>query len=328
MPSLRTYRRAEAWEWLARHGIETRVAADGTADLAFEHDRVRVEIQTRSRAPRPSEPLPRPASDHQVLFVTGDSVSRRQADRFNEAGWWFIAPNRAQVAHVRVAPEVTAAVDEPLVEKWPAAKSRLIHALLLASLANEDVSDYQRRVADTAGVTQAYVSKVLAKLRAECGIADMRHLSPQQWLSLAQQWLQRRTWMVMTTYWYSLSSPAEVVDVMVSTQPDMVLSGDFSADRQAPWRQPTRPVFLAGQTPNLQELVPATGVDDSTVTVHITNDPVLLESVAIVDSGSRPMRLADPLQTAWDIAQYPASDTDAAITHLLDTAMKSRWTDE
>lgn len=133
----------------------------------------------------------------------------------------------------------------------------------------------------------------------------------------------------IATYWAATGDYASQLDRIERVVREfgdtmLAVSGDLAADFYAPWRRPTRAVYVNNQPP-LQEhgfaTVPAT---DATVELHTPTDPTIQimsrEFPSRHSGGTR--RYADPLITAWDLRRSPGGDVTSAIDQLRERALR------
>lgn len=178
----------------------------------------------------------------------------------------------------------------------------------------------QQKLADLSGLSQPYLSKVLAEHSHQHLVRRATNgWTPVDPRRLMSWWLQRYPGPGgATSYWASLEPLVEQARAATADLAGPVaVSSDLAADLLAPWRRPRQVVVYAERPPSLSErgFVPASSVEDATLVLTAPADPgVWLPSTWAFDHGRLPV--ADPLQVLYDIGRSGGPDVTEAQEHL------------
>ncbi|WP_235505622.1 ArsR/SmtB family transcription factor [Arthrobacter sp. Leaf337] len=124
----------------------------------------------------------------------------------------------------------------------------------------------------------------------------------------------------VSSYWYSLKSPAEQAETAAEFAKEIgaspLVSGDAAADIYAPWRLPDSVHLYLREAVDFTDagFSPASK-EEATLITTVPEDPTLWATALLVHShGSLP--LADPIVTLRDVLAGDAVDSDEAAEHL------------
>ncbi len=169
----------------------------------------------------------------------------------------------------------------------------------------------QSNIASQAQIGQAAVSIALATLKEHLDY-DLSHRS------LAHYYIENYPGPKgEASYWSSAEHPSNVAKRL--TKLGFVVSGDPAAAVLAPWRTPTHTIAYAQQRPTDDEMLDSTYVEEpvhgeaNLVLITSPADQALLTQTSTEDN----IRLAHPLQVAWDLHQLQGTDRAEAADRLL-----------
>lgn len=124
----------------------------------------------------------------------------------------------------------------------------------------------------------------------------------------------------VSSYWYSLKSPAEQAEAAAKFAEEIgaspLVSGDAAADIYAPWRLPDSVHLYLREAVDFTDagFSPASR-EEATLITTVPEDPTLWATALLVHAhGSFP--LADPLVTLRDVLSGDAVDSEEAAEHL------------
>lgn len=124
----------------------------------------------------------------------------------------------------------------------------------------------------------------------------------------------------VSSYWYSLTSPAEQAETAAEFANELgaspLVSGDAAADIYAPWRLPDSVHLYLREAVDFTDagFSPASK-EEATLITTVPEDPTLWATASLVHPRSR-FPLADPLVTLGDVLANDAVDSDEAVEHL------------
>lgn len=289
------------------------------------------------------------------LLVISPSASSRVRELAVEQGISLIALNSDLVSgpdgHLAFAPGDAVAVgqgrgilDTPSPQRrrsW--GTSLVLRALLLRG------GRTQRDIAQLVGVSQPWVSQVIADLSEDRLVEPARPARPvrtgprssggwlvRDWVGLLDRWLELHPGPGgITTFWYGLDRPERQASAVVAAlhsrrqapSPQLpvtsaaLVSGDVAADLLAPWARPQRAVVYARVGAELTDVgLTPSPPEHATLALSVPEDPGVwvLSKVAWrseeLDRFGVP--LADPLQVLWDL-RSPSSDSGQAVSHYI-----------
>lgn len=191
------------------------------------------------------------------------------------------------------------------------------------ALADEPLT--QQQLADLVGISQPAVNKHLKLL---AGFVDRE---PSGWK--AHNVADLVAWWVshypgpggVSSYWYSLKSPAEQAKAAADFARELgaspLVSGDAAADVYAPWRLPdTVRMYLREAVDFTDAGFSPASKDEATMIATVPEDPTLW-STALFAAVTAKLPLADPLVTLRDVLAGGAVDSGEAAEHLRDAIL-------
>lgn len=272
----------------------------------------------------------RPPTPWDLQRIVNECRSRSGAETVRPV----ISAERASsqaISWAHAHPEVTLVLDDRVIldgatrrlddaepvrprRKGPAPYARFaIARVLLSGASRKD----QVRLAELAGVSQGSVSNALRRIpeARDPGAAfdDLVRNYPGPG--------------GQTYHWWSSRPVHEQASYI--TEQGALLSGDFAADRIAPWRMPERVVAYVDAPLDLSEVgYVLTDPGDYTMLVTVPADPTLratartwrASSVDVVDDVDT---VADPIIVAWDVTRTATTgDDDEAVDRLRDIVVR------
>lgn len=290
-------------------------------------------VVRRSRI-RPSE-IP-PVDPQAVLWIPSASPATTLA--LTKTGWSWVTDTGFVHLHldghtIAVAPSEPerdgAQVTNPTA-RTPAELAVLGHLL------EHPGSHRQQTMADATGLTQARVSQVLKRATTE----QLAVRAPGGWTAgdldrLFTVCSLQPEPSALVEHWYHLETAPRQIDLCLAVA-DAVLararvSGDWAADRLAPWRLPTLAVVHADRTLDLEPagFVPAGPADAMLVTViHPISDAWGLDPAVLRRLQTEsPWPFAPVHQIARDILSAGGSDAAEALDHLRTRFLDARRTE-
>ena len=298
---------------LVAAGADLAPAADGNLEVRLGRRRARYLLQRSRRSPRPGQV--HPAQQPTLLQVP--HLSARVASLLEASGWSYATDDGAALLQFPdgyrwrlgdASGHSIAATAE--VRQWPVGTSRIVHALLLHE---QEQPLSQTTLAALAGLTQARVSGVVREL-VDAGLVSAVRGRPTvlDRDRLLDQWLQRRRFDPVVTFWAGDRDLARGLDeVARHLGADVLVSGDVAADAIAPHRRPEQVVVLAkAGSLAATGLVPVVEQEEATVMLAVTDDPVIWAFGAEATWRGRSIRVADRAQVLWDLNR--ATGVDAA----------------
>lgn len=127
----------------------------------------------------------------------------------------------------------------------------------------------------------------------------------------------------LPTYWASIAPPDRQLQGCSRAARGMssLLSGDWAADRYAPWRRPDRIVILAESQARLeQERFAQSSAATATVEWRVPADPTVWHTARWFggdgDENDGVFVLADPMVVAWDMVRGAGSDVAESVNAL------------
>lgn len=317
---------------------DARLVEAGVEITATDARHVRLQHGTRDvvlrlvRTSRQLHPSDVTSPPQRSSLLVAPAASQAAAERARSKGWSLVTDEGP--AWIRFPGEQVLELPQH-EEPPPAPRARpgrppwgtmtVVRRLLLTAPAP------QTRLAALAEVTQARVSQVFERLRAEELILRTRDgWVPSDWDALCDWWLRHYPGPGgTTTWWTSLATPAEQAATAVSslaTSATPVVSGDAAADLVAPWRRPALAIVYAQRGTNL---------GDANLTLLPTHEGATLKLAVPEDTGVWPdqpttqrwknttIGLADGLQILYDLQHSPGPDADEAAAqwrnHLRNT---------
>ncbi|MBU6147791.1 MAG: helix-turn-helix domain-containing protein [Actinomycetales bacterium] len=300
---------------LVAAGADLAPTADGSVDVRVGRRQARYLLQRSRRSPRPGQV--RPARQPTLLQVP--HVSARVASLLEASGWSYATDDGAallqfpdgyrwRLAHAS-GDSIPATAE---ARQWPVGMSRIVHALLLHE---QEQPLSQTTLAALAGLTQARVSGVVREL-VDDGLVSAARGRPTALDQdrLLDQWLQRRRFDPVVTYWAGDRDLALGLDeVLGQLGADILVSGDVAADASAPHRRPEQVVVLAKAGSLARAgLVPVVEQEEATVVLAVTEDPVIWAFGTEVKWRGRSIRVADRAQVLWDLDRAMGVDAEQA----------------
>jgi hypothetical protein len=191
---------------------------------------------------------------------------------------------------------------------------------LLRTLALADGPCTQYELAAAVGISQPAVNKHLKMLASlvDRDLAGWKaHDVPAIVSLLVDHYPGPRG---VSSYWYSLKSPAEQAEAAAEFAQEIgaspLVSGDAAADVYAPWRLPDSAHLYLREAVDFTDagFTPATR-EDATLVTTVPEDPTLWATALLVHAHSS-FPLADPLVTLRDVLTGGAVDSDEAAEHL------------
>lgn len=193
---------------------------------------------------------------------------------------------------------------------------------LLRAFALADGPMTQQELAQVVGISQPAVNKhlkVLSWFVARDQSGWRAHSVP----AILSWWVENYPGpRGVSSYWYSLKSPAEQAEAAAEFAKEIgaspLVSGDAAADIYAPWRLPDRVHLYLREAVDFTDagFSPASRAEATLITT-VPEDPTLWATALLVHGhGSLP--LADPLVTLRDVLAGDAVDSDEAAEHLRD----------
>ena len=187
--------------------------------------------------------------------------------------------------------------------------SRVVHAFLATAAATPPT---QTALAELAGLTQARVSTIVRDL-VRAGLVSAKHGRPvvTNRDHLVDEWLKRRRFDPIVTYWSTPGDLASALDTARKRLPGpVIVSGDVAVDARAPHRRPGQLLILthAGSLAG-PGMLPMLSAEEANVVLAVTDDPVVAAAARDAEWRGRTFLAADPLQVLWDL--QVATGTDA-----------------
>lgn len=284
------------------------------------------------------------------LLVISPSASHRVRELAVERGISLIALNSDLVSgpegHLAFAPGDVVALGRGRGPDAPSPHRRRSWgtSLVLRGLLLDGIRT-QREIAELVGVSQPWVSQVIA------GLAQDRLVQPARRSRVAGGWLVRdwmgllHRWLALhqgpggiTTFWYGLGRPERqafsvVADLRRRQAPsahspdtregsDVLLSGDVAADLLAPWARPRRAVVHTRVGAELTSLgLTPSPPEHATLALVVAEDPGVWAFSTVAwrpeELGRFAIPLADPLQVLWDLRASPGPDSNEAASHFI-----------
>lgn len=191
---------------------------------------------------------------------------------------------------------------------------------MLRALALVDSPLTQQELADVAGISQPAVNKNLKSLAplVDRAAAGWRARNVGDILS---EWVSHYPGpRGVSTYWYSLKSPAQqaeaAADFALQMGAEPLVSGDAAADIYAPWRLPdTVHLYLREAVDFTDAGFSSATPKEATLITTIPEDPTLWLTALLVGHRGN-LRLADPLIILRDVLAGNAADSPDAAEHL------------
>ncbi len=308
-------------------GVDVVPEAEGAITVRVGKHKARYVMHRSTRSPRPSQV--RVATEPSLLQIPHVST---QAARLLEAAGWSFATNDGEAllqfsdGFSWRSPETGGAAlnadSTNNAKRWSRGMSTIVHALLLH---DGDESLTQSSLAATSGVTQAHVSRVVRRLR-EADLVSAVRGRPQiiDRDTLIDQWLARRRFDPVVTYWSTDRDLAEFLDQILQHVPGCLVSGDVAADALAPHRRPNQLLVLSDHGSLLgTDAIAVLTPEEASVIFIVTDDPVVLGSGRTSTWRRRTMRVADPYQVLWDLGHAIGADAQQAATVWRNAAR--RW---
>ncbi len=169
----------------------------------------------------------------------------------------------------------------------------------------------QSDIANQAQTGQAAVSIALATLKEHLDY-DLSHKS------LAHYYIKNYPGPKgEASFWSTAEHPSNAAKRL--TKLGFVVSGDPAAAVLAPWRTPTHTIAYANQQPTDDEMLDATYIEEpvhseaNLTLIAKPADQALLTQTSLEDN----IRLAHPLQVAWDLHHLLGTDRAEAADRLL-----------
>ena len=253
-------------------------------------------------APTLTRPLQQQLRDAGISYATSDTCSLTLTDRTFEHDTDWEGPE--------AQPPRPALPDLP----W---RGRSAFQVLRRLLHHPQLPT-QRDLAREAHVSQPRVSQVLTELRRHRLLNSDGQLPPASREVLVRYWLHRYPGPGgIITRWYSpqplADATAAAVEAAEAIEASPALSSDLAADQFAPWGRPSRARLYVRRMVDLADvgLVRTPDEEATTLELAVADDPTAWPPDPDVASISgRTVRLAEPLQVAWDVAR--TGDIDAA----------------
>jgi hypothetical protein len=279
---------------------------------------VRLKVLHRPLNPAKVEPLPPGEQGLLVLPRASKQVEQAALER----GWELVTADRVvlrdKLPEAPAQDEIQRAggATPPARRRGPQPRGALtaIRRLLAAGPAT------QSQLAELSGLSQPYLSKVLAELSREHLVdRTTKGWAPTDRRRLIDWWLRRYPGPGgATSYWASLAPLADQARTATAGVPEPVaVSGDLAADLLTPWRRPRLVVVYAEQPPTLTNrgFVSAASIEDATLALTAPADPgVWLPRPWPV--GDARLLVAEPLTVLYDIGRAGGPDAVEAAEHL------------
>ena len=298
---------------LVSAGADVSASADDTVEVTLDGHHARYHLRRSLRSPRLAEVST--ADGPSLLQVP--HVSTRVADALARSGWSFVTTDGAALLRF---PDgftwATKAADKPegvgAPPRWSRGMSRVVHALLASPHATPPT---QTALAIRAGLTQARVSTIVRDL-ARTGLVSAQRGRPvvTDRDHLVDQWLTRRRFEPVVTYWSAAGDLATALDTARTRLPSpVIVSGDVAADADTPHRRPERLLILSRSGSLVGPgMLPVLSADDANVVLNVTDDPVVAATAHDAQWRGRTFLAADPLQVLWDLQSAPGTDATQA----------------
>ena len=301
---------------LVSAGADVSVGADSTLEITLDGHHAVYQLHRSLRSPRPAEVS---AVDVPSLLQV-PRVSTRVAAALARSGWSFATTDGA--ALLRFPDGFTWATESSnrpervdACPRWSCGMSRVVHAILSSA---HQTPPTQTALAKLAGVTQARVSTIVRDL-ARAGLVGTERGRPlvTNRDRLVHEWLKRRRFDPIVTYWSTTSDLASALDTALKRLPaPIIVSGDVAADADAPHRRPAQLLVLT-QAGSLAGpgMLPVLSADEANVVLEVTDDPVVAAEAHDTEWRGRTFLAADPLQVLWDLAAAAGTDAAQAADH-------------
>lgn len=312
---------------LIAEGVDVTPESDGSIAVRLGPHKARYVLHSSARSPRPSEVQEALVPS---LFQV-PHVSARSARLLETAGWSYATSDGEALLQFpdgflwRSSEKNESAVEQDPthgVKLWSLGMSSIVHALLLH---DPEQLLTQSALANVAGISQAHASRVVGKLR-DAGLVSTVRGRPKvlDHDALIDQWLVRRGFDPVVTYWSTDQDLAEFLGRLRQHMPNSLVSGDIAADALAPHRRPHQLLVLSdhGSLSGTGAIAVLTR-EEANVILTITSDPVVLASGSKSTWRKQSILVADPYQVLWDLGHSIGTDAQQAAASW--RTASARW---
>lgn len=305
---------------------------DAILEIDFKGDSYRFAVETRSRAPYPSElDLLEPAFDQAALLGTpllaapyvseglGRALAARGWSWSDDAGNYQLIGDRFELSR-RTSAEKPRRKQRRLLPQGPGALA-IIRFLIVRG---EESSLGPTELAKIARVTQPRASQVLARLH-DAGLIQKGRENPHEpnREELLDAFISEYRGPGGSEYaLYSLDPPQHTaVRVASSARRTLAaISADVGPDLVAAWRTPSHLIVYIDKPidANAHGLTPAKDRSDANVLLRVPDDSSVFGNwhPIVADLNGSKLRLADPTQMIWDLHDLGGDDRTEAAGHL------------
>lgn len=273
-----------------------------------------------------------PAEPGTVLWLP--HASNRVAQVLSRAGWSWVTDDGdgmvrlgGKVIHLRPPED-----GSPPEQAGVPARRTTAELAVLGRLLEYPGPHRQASVAEAVGITQPRVSQVLRAALDEGLVARTgKGWQVDEAARVFDVCAAPARELVTVEGWYHLRDAAEQFDLCLAAEPAAAtrVSGDWAADRLAPWRLPRLAVVHADRTLPLEAVgfVPSDLADATLLTVTRMIRPTWQISPAIrksMTTDSSPWILAPVHQVARDLLATGGPDATEACQQLKDSFLRAR----
>lgn len=318
-----------------------RSPVDLILEVEFKRDMQRFAVETRARAPYPSEldsleptfsrarPLGRPLLA--APFVSeglGRALAARGWSWSDDAGNYELIGDRFHLARRTPAKEPRVKRNRRLLPQGPGALA-IIRFLIVHG---GDTPFGPTELANIAGVTQPRASQVLARLHD----SDLMHNTandphaPDRG-ALLDVFLNEYRGPGGSEYaLYSLDAPQQAAERLSKARgkPLLAVSADVGPDLVASWRAPTHLIVYTKRPINTTALglTPAHDRGDANILLRVPGDSSVFADrhPMVAQLGDSELRLVDATQMIWDLHDLGGDDRVEAAAELKSWILRTR----